>query len=111
MSVWGFMPDYYVVSGAEDATENAHTPFQILDGAYRDYFRDRYLGELRKAPPNVLVDAVGPDSFMFQDAPREGIAGFPALASFVASNYCLARRVRGTAIYKLRGRNGAGACS
>ena len=111
MSVWGFMPDYYVVTGAGDATENAHTPFQILDGPYRGYFRDRYLGELRKAPPNVFVDAVGPDSFMFQDSQREGIASFSALASFVASNYCLARRVRGTAIYTLRASNRTGACS
>jgi hypothetical protein len=111
MSVWGFMPDYYVVSGAGDATENAHTPFQILDGPYRGYFRDRYLGELRKAPPNVFVDAVGPDSFMFQDSQSEGIASFPALASFVASNYCLVRRVRGTAIYTLRASTRVGACS
>lgn len=111
MSVWGFMPDYYVVTGAGDATENAHTPFQILDGPYRGYFRDRYLGELRKAPPNVFVDAVGPDSFMFQDSQREGIASFSALASFVAANYCLARRVRGTAIYTLRASNRTGACS
>jgi hypothetical protein len=111
MSVWGFMPDYYVVSRAGDATENAHTPFQILDGPYREYFRDRYLGELQRAAPKVFVDAVGPDSFMFQDSPREGIASFPALASFVATNYCLARRVRGTAIYELRAPKGPGACS
>ena len=111
MSVWGFMPDYFVVSGARDATENAHTPFQILDGPYRGYFRDRYLGELRRAPPNVFVDAVGPDSFMFQNSQREGIASFPALASFVATNYCLARRVRGTAVYTLRTSQRAGACS
>jgi hypothetical protein len=111
MSVWGFMPDYFVVSGDGDATENAHTPFQILDGPYRDYFRERYLSELRKAPPTVFVDAVGPDSFMFQDSQREGIESFPALASFVTSNYCLARRVRGTAIYVLRATAQTGACS
>ena len=58
-----------------------------------------------------IVDAVGPDSFMFQDSQREGIASFPALASFVATNYCLARRVRGTAVYTLRTSQRAGACS
>jgi hypothetical protein len=110
MSVWGFMPDYYIVSGASDATENAHTPFQILDGPNREYFRRRYLGELREAPPNLFVDAVGPDSFMFQDSQREGIASFPALAAFVNANYCLARRVRGSSIYVLRA-PGSQACS
>ena len=75
MSVWGFMPDFFIVASAADATENAHTPFLINSGPYRDFFRERYLGELRKAPPDVFIVAVGPHAVMFTDPKRKASGG------------------------------------
>ena len=96
------MPDLYVVSNAADATEDAHTPSQLRPGPYREYFRARYLRELRAARPALFVDAVGPGTFMFGDQASEGVAGFPALAEYVRKGYCLAASAGGDRIYVRR---------
>jgi hypothetical protein len=112
MSVWGFMPDFYIVAGARDATENAHTPFQIAPGPYRGYFRERYLNELRNASPQIFIDAAGPGAFLAGGPMQDGIRSFPELESFVRTNYCGPLLAGGMMIYVLRSvARERGACS
>ncbi len=90
MLVWGFMPQWYVWSGWMPATRDVVTYNQILRTPLRRYFRDRMMAELRNSPPDYIIDAVAPGSFMLLNNPeKDGLASFPELAAFVANEYVL----------------------
>jgi hypothetical protein len=90
MLVWGFMPQWYVWSGWMPATRDIVTYNQILLTPLRRYFRDRMMTELRSSPPDYIIDAVAPGSFMLLNNPeKDGVASFPELAAFVANEYVL----------------------
>jgi hypothetical protein len=90
MLIWGFMPQWYVWSGWMPATRDIVTYNQSLPTPIRRYFRDRMMAELRKSPPDYIIDAVAPGSFvLLNDPEKEGLASFPELAAFVANEYVL----------------------
>jgi hypothetical protein len=90
MLVWGFMPQWYVWSGWMPATRDIVTYNQILRTPLQRYFRDRMMAELRNSPPDYIIDAVAPGSFMLLNNPeKDGVASFPELAAFVANEYVL----------------------
>lgn len=97
-SIWGWEPKLYVQSGLVPATKDAHTHNQIAWSPTMDYFRARYLRELRANPPPVFIDAVGPGAFTFQDRSLAHEM-LPELRDFIAQNYRLASEVEGTRIY------------
>ena len=87
MLVWGWMPEFYVWSGWQPATRDAHTYNEIYPSPNRDFFRRRMMIELQANPPEYVVDAVAPGSFGFTDASEDGIASFAELSDFVAQRY------------------------
>jgi hypothetical protein len=90
MLVWGFMPQWYVWSGLMPATRDIVTYNQILPTPLRRYFRDRMMAELRNNPPDYIVDAVAPGSFvLLNDPEKDSLSSFPELAAFVANDYVL----------------------
>jgi hypothetical protein len=87
ISVWGWMPDFYVATGALLGTRDAITQFQIERSLYRTYYRDRYLADFALNRPHFFVDAVSPSMFNYHDVAHEGHESFPQLAAIVAANY------------------------
>ena len=102
VSIWGWMPHYYVQTQTIMATRDAHTKPQLTPGPYQQYFRERYLGDLRLNPPNVFVDAVAPGAFGYNQRAADGFETFPALAAFIGENYRLAEEVGGVRIFVLK---------
>lgn len=99
LSIWGWMPHYYVQTQTVMATRDAHTKPQQTPGPYQEYFQQRHLFDLRSNPPAVFVDAVAPNAFGYNDRARDGIESFPALATFIEENYVLKEEVEGVRIY------------
>ena len=99
LSIWGWMPHYYVQTQTVMATRDAHTKPQQTPGPYQEYFKQRYLFDLRSNPPAVFVDAVAPKAFGYNDRARDGIESFPALAAFIEENYLLKEEVEGVRVY------------
>ena len=85
--IWGWMPQWYVWSGWTPATRDMHTYNQIWPTPLRSYFRDRLMSDLRRDPPEYIIDAVASGDFGFGDSERYGIGSFPELADFVAADY------------------------
>ena len=85
--VWGWAPEYYVWSGRRQATRESLTYFQIWDSPIRDAYRQRMMSELRNAPPDYVIDAVGPGNFHFEDREKEGVGSFAELRQFLADRY------------------------
>ena len=95
MSVWGWAPHYYVWAGVPNATREATTVFAMpatastagVGDTLRAYYRQRYLGDLRRARPTFFVDAVASSELTFEDRQTVGHETWPELARFVAGNY------------------------
>jgi hypothetical protein len=102
ISIWGWMPHYYVQTQTIMATRDAHTKPQLTPGPYQKYFRDRYLGDLRANPPKVFVDAVAPGAFAYNQRAADGFETFPALAAFIGEKYRLAEEVDGVRVFVLK---------
>ena len=105
VSIWGWMPHYYVQTQTIMATRDAHTKPQQTPGPYQEYFQQRYLTDLRANPPTVFIDAVAPNAFGYNNRAREGIESFPALAAFINENYLLKDEVLAVRIYVSKSAN------
>jgi hypothetical protein len=88
-AVWGYMPQYYVMTGKRPTTRDVITQWQIWDGPQRQYYRTRYLTDFNRSRPNVFVDATGPGNFSFKFLPAEPIETFKELNEIIHSNYIL----------------------
>lgn len=99
LSIWGWACRYYVQAQLPQATREAHTERQITPGPLREYYRTRYLADLRESFPPFFLDAVGPDGFAFKARENEGHETFPALGEFIATHYRLVADLESTRIY------------
>jgi hypothetical protein len=66
---------------------------------YREYFRKRFMSDLLAHPPPVIVDAVAPGAFLFNDRATQGIETFPRLEAFVREHYTQREEVAGVRIF------------
>jgi hypothetical protein len=98
VSIWGWAPEVYVMTETIFSTHESFTEHQMVPYARLDYYRQRYLDDLKRSPPAVFLDAVGPQQFV-SDTARYGLHSWPALESLIASQYKLAEEVDGCRIY------------
>lgn len=105
LALWGWMPHYHVETGLPQATREAHSSRQIEAGPMQDYYRRRYLRDIRRSRPRWFVDAVGGTNFAYTDRSRQGHEILPELAAFIAQDYELVADLQGSRIYRrLEGR-------
>ena len=88
LQIWGWAPGVYVLTGLHPATRNAiafHPPESM-----ENYFGPRFLGDLRKKPPDLFIDAVAPDAFMWPGwTENDGYESDPQVRKFIEDNYIL----------------------
>jgi hypothetical protein len=98
MAVWAWAPEYYVKTKTIMATRDPGILALMQPSRYREYFRARFLSDLRAHPPPVFVDGVAPGAF-FDDRATEGIESFPPLEAFVREHYTQREEVEGVRIF------------
>jgi hypothetical protein len=103
MAIWGWAPELYVLTGTVHATRDGHTQRQIEDAPQREYYRARFVSDLRAHPPVVFADAVGPYRLTYQDRASQGYETVPALREFVEANYELRDDVQCVRVFVRRG--------
>lgn len=89
MSVWGWMPAYYVETGLMPATRDAIGHFIIEPGPYRHYYDRRYLNDFKQSRPAIFVDAMADGVFVPPWATLTPHEFFPDLNRFIEDNYTL----------------------
>jgi hypothetical protein len=104
VSIWGWMPGAYVDSGTIPATRDAICGMVITRGPMQNYYRSRFVGDLRRAMPAVFVDAVVPGAFLWhpgfkQVTPndwteKDGYESDPALRDFIDRNYMQVKQLQ-----------------
>jgi hypothetical protein len=100
LAVWGWMPQYLVVTRAIMGTRDSISQFQIEKGPERTYYRDRYLRDMKQNAPEYFLDAVAPVSFAFNDRATRGLESFPELYALINNSYHLVTEVDGIRLFK-----------
>jgi len=99
MAVWAWRPEYYVKTKTIMATRDPGILALMQWSRYREYFRARFMSDLRAHPPPVIVDGVAPGAFLFNDRATQGIESFPLLDAFVRDHYTQQEEVAGVRIF------------
>jgi hypothetical protein len=89
LALWGWFPQVYVETDLPQATREANSLWQIMPSPQRDYYRARYMADLRRNQPALFVDAVGPGAFVFQGRTAFAHEIFPELREYVRQNFVL----------------------
>jgi hypothetical protein len=90
LAIWGWSPGVYVLTGIPPATRDTITFYQIFRGPMQNYFRARFLDDLREKTPDLFIDAVAPDAFMWDTwTENDGYESDSQVRKFVDDNYIL----------------------
>jgi hypothetical protein len=89
LAVWGWAPRLYVEANLPQATRDPLTLRSIQPGPLQAYFRRDFIADFRRNQPDVFVDVVGPNAFMFTSREAQGHELFPELGEEVRRNYSL----------------------
>jgi hypothetical protein len=100
LTVWGWAPDAYVLSGATMGTRDTITQFQMWPGHYQSYYLSRYIGDLRRNRPEYVLDAVSPYESTSWTVPRYQLKYFKQLEMTVREHYQLIGRTRHLRLYR-----------
>jgi hypothetical protein len=101
MAIWGWMNHYYIETGLIQGTREAHSYYQISKSKQQDYYLKRYVSDLIRNKPVVFVDAVGPNSFYFNNSAQRH-ENFPIVKAVIDSHYALVAEIEGVRIYVLK---------
>jgi hypothetical protein len=86
--VWGWTVDPYLGSGRVSATRDFNLFYQFAAPEdITSYYRHRLLDELSHNPPELIVDAIGTNSWFFDDKAAYGLDQIPEIARFVNDFY------------------------
>jgi hypothetical protein len=99
MVVWAWRPEYYVKTKTIMAVRDPGILQLMLWSPYREYLRERFMSDLRAHPTPVIVDAVAPGAFIYNDRATQGIESFPLLEAFVREHYTQREEVAGVRIF------------
>ena len=99
MVVWAWRPEYYVKTKTIMAVRDSGILPLMQRSRYQEYLRERFMSDLRAQPPPVIVDAVAPRAFLFDDRATQGIENFPQLYAFVREHYTQREEVAGVRIF------------
>jgi hypothetical protein len=97
LSIWGWEPGVYVLTGIPPATRDSIGHFVISLGLSQPYFRQRFIGDLRRAPPDLFVDAVARGAFIWYWKESIGYESDPELKAFIDEHYVLVKELPLTA--------------
>lgn len=94
LSIWGWAPGVFVLTGMPPATRDVIGHYLVSPGPLQEYFRKRYVLDLTNKMPDLFIDAVAPGMFTWTvgDAawsPNAGYESDKELRRFIETNYVL----------------------
>jgi hypothetical protein len=95
LAIWGWAPGVYVLTGIPTSTRYPIAPVGVKDAPTQKYYWARFLGDLRERTPDLFIDAVAPDAFMWRDwTENDSYESDPQLRKFIEDNYILVDELR-----------------
>jgi hypothetical protein len=98
LGIWGWYPTLWIQTGMVQATRDGNNWRQLEYTGLQPYYRARYMADLTRSRPPVLVDAAGEGNFAFSSR-ANGHECFSELDGYLRSNYRLAADVKAMRVY------------
>ncbi|HMD69782.1 MAG TPA: hypothetical protein VKF41_00480 [Bryobacteraceae bacterium] len=86
LAIWGWHHDLYVRAGRPPALRDSSIGNELVSQAAGEYYRRRYLTDMRRHRPDMFVDALKV-SCCWVDNPGNRFELVPAIKSYIDSNY------------------------
>ena len=99
MVVWGWQCVYYVEAQLPHGTAENHSERSIFSHPMQAKYKSRYLSDIERTKPAIVLDAVGKNSMWVQNKKAQGIESYPALFQYIRSNYKLIGDFDDTRLY------------
>jgi len=87
MVVWGWQSSYYVEAQLAQGTAESHSERCIFNHPMRQKYLHRYVSDIERTKPAIVLDAVGKNSLWLQDKKTQTIEKFPELYAYIQKNY------------------------
>lgn len=87
MIVWGWQSAYYVEAQLAQGAAESHSERSIFNHPMRQKYLHRYVNDIKRTKPAIVLDAVGKNSLWLQDKKTQTIENFPELYSYIQKNY------------------------
>lgn len=84
--IWGWKPEIYLLSNLSPASRDTINQKQIDFKSNRDYFRKRFIDDLNKNKPALVIDYVKPKAYMFTNK-NSNVNSFPELKKILKNKY------------------------
>ncbi len=89
IAMWGWQPWIFAETGLPHGTRDSHSKSQLESRRQKDYFRMRFLADMKRNKPTFFVDAVGNGgrAFAYYDRDMQGYETFPELHAYIQNHY------------------------
>ncbi|GGC11200.1 hypothetical protein [Dyadobacter sediminis] len=99
MVVWGWQSGYYVEAQLPQGTAESHSERSIFNHPMRQKYFNRYVKDIKRTKPAIILDAVGKNSLWLQDKKTQSIESFPGIYTYIQKNYSLVGSFDDTKLY------------
>jgi hypothetical protein len=96
IAVWGYAPEIFLYTSTLPAHRYVIGEFVIRNHPGTQFYRSRYLADLKANPPRFLIDATGEGAWNLNSRSAYGIENDSELLNFIQTNYELVRDFSGS---------------
>ncbi len=101
MAIWGWSPQYFILTGNESAAREIAGFCLIMTGQDFDYYREIFLSDIEKSKPRIFIDASGAgigEGGLYpagwpHPVEKARYTMYPPLAAYIDSHYHLESEV------------------
>ncbi|KAA6439584.1 hypothetical protein FEM33_11570 [Dyadobacter flavalbus] len=97
--VWGWQSAYYVEAQLPQGTAESHSERSIFNHSMRQKYFSRYMKNMERTKPAIIIDAVGKNSLWLQDKKTQSLENFPEINTYIQKNYSYAGSFDDTKLY------------
>lgn len=97
--VWGWNCQYYIETQLPQGVAENHTIRSSFEHPLRETYRKRFMENMQRNRPAVVVDAVGKNSYWMQDPATQSYESFPELKAYLERQYVWVGTVDGVRIF------------
>jgi hypothetical protein len=99
LAIWGWGCRIHVQTQIALGARDSSSPYLILPHWYRDFYIQRFVGDLERNKPKIFMDVAVPGNFMFNNPETQGHQNFEPVAEYIQQHYRYVASVDSMKIY------------
>jgi hypothetical protein len=97
--IWGWYNSYYEETGLLMGGRRLYPQEVLMNYTSKNDVIDEYVEDFKKFKPRFIVEAIGPDKFVFNDTASQSMRHFKKIYSYVKDNYSIKSKKRNEILY------------